>query len=83
MSEGGRIFTINYAPGGRYGSSQPWVAMGAAKSALETLVRYFAVTLAPRSITVNATSPGRIDDSVLNSLPDAVVTLVREHHQAG
>jgi NAD(P)-dependent dehydrogenase (short-subunit alcohol dehydrogenase family) len=83
MSDGGRILALTYAPGGRYGSWQPWVAMGAAKSALETLVRYFAVALAPRGITVNALSPGWIDDSVLNSLPDAVVKMVRDHHQSG
>ena len=43
--------------------------MGAAKSALESLARYFAVALAPRGITVNAVSPGWIEDSVLNTLP--------------
>ena len=43
MGNGGRIVAITYAPGGQYGSWQPWVAMGAAKSALEVLCRYFAV----------------------------------------
>jgi NAD(P)-dependent dehydrogenase (short-subunit alcohol dehydrogenase family) len=57
--------------------------MGAAKSALEVLVRYFAVALAPRGITVNALSPGWVDDSVLNTLPDPVVQMIREHHQNG
>lgn len=32
MGSGGRIVAITYAPGGRFGSWQPWVAMGAAKS---------------------------------------------------
>jgi len=72
MREGGRVIAITYAPGGRYGSWQSWVAMGAAKSALESLVRYFAVAVAPHGITVNALSPGWVDDSVLNTLPDAV-----------
>ncbi len=49
---------MTYAPGGRTGSWQPWVAMGAAKPALEVLCRYFAVALAPRQFTVNAISPG-------------------------
>ena len=37
MPDNGRIVAITYAPGGRYGSWQAWVGMGAAKSALETL----------------------------------------------
>lgn len=83
MPNGGRVIAITYAPGGVYGSWQSWVAMGAAKSALEVLVRYFAVALAPRGITVNAISPGWTDDSVLNTLPDAVVQMIRNHHQSG
>ena len=82
MPDGGRVIAITYAPGGRYGSWQSWVGMGAAKSALEVLCRYFAVALAPRGITVNALSPGWVDDSVLNTLPDAVVQMIREHHKA-
>jgi enoyl-[acyl-carrier protein] reductase III len=46
MHEGGRIIAITFAPGGRFGSWQPWVAMGAAKAAMEVLTRYFAVALA-------------------------------------
>ena len=83
MPDNGRIVAITYAPGGRYGSWQAWVGMGAAKSALETLCRYFAVTLAPRGITVNTISPGWIEDSVLNTLPDPVVQMIRDHHRNG
>lgn len=83
MKQGGRIIAITYAPGGRYGSWQPWVAMGAAKAAMEVLVRYFAVALADRGITVNSISPGWVDDSVLNSLPDAVQQAVRDWQQNG
>ena len=83
MPDGGRIIAITYSPGGKYGSWQSWVGMGAAKSALETLVRYFAVALAPRGITVNALSPGWTEDSVLNSLPDPVVQMIRDYHQSG
>lgn len=83
MSEGGRILAITYATGGRTGSLQPWVAMGAAKAALESLVRYYAVALAKRGITVNAISPGWTEDSVLNSLPAVVQTLQRNWHGAG
>ena len=83
MSMGGRIIAITYAPGGRYGSWQPWVAMGAAKTALDVLCRYFAVALAPRGITVNSISPGWTEDSVLNSLPDPVQKMIRDWNQAG
>ena len=69
--------------GRRYGSWQSWVAMGAAKSALEVLCRYFAVALAPRGITVNAISPGWVEDTVLNTLPDAVVQMIRDWHKGG
>src|SRR3989454_7668989 len=78
MSDGGRIVAITFAPGGRFGSWQPWVAMGAAKAAMESLVRYFAVALASRGITVNTISPGWIEDSVLNSLPAAVQQSIRD-----
>ena len=81
--DGGRIIAITYAPGGRFGSWQPWVAMGAAKSAMECLCRYFAVALARRKITVNAISPGWIEDSVLNTLPEAAQNLIRNWHQGG
>ena len=83
MSNGGRVIAISFAPGGRFGSWQPWVAMGAAKAAMEVLVRYFAVALAHRGITVNTISPGWVDDSVLNSLPEAFQTGVREWQERG
>jgi enoyl-[acyl-carrier protein] reductase III len=81
MPNGGRILAITFAPGGRTGSWQPWIAMGAAKAALETSVRYFAMALAARGITVNAVSPGLTEDSVLNSLPDEAVRLARDWHR--
>ena len=83
MPNHGRVIAITYAPGGKYGSWQPWVAMGAAKAGLEVLCRYFAVALAGRGITVNALSPGWVEDSVLNSLPEAVQKSVRDWHQGG
>jgi NAD(P)-dependent dehydrogenase (short-subunit alcohol dehydrogenase family) len=58
MPNGGRIIAITFAPGGRFGSWQPWVAMGAAKAAMEVLVRYFAVALDSHGITVNTIKPG-------------------------
>jgi enoyl-[acyl-carrier protein] reductase III len=58
--DGGRLIAVTYSPSGRTGSWQPWVGMGAAKAALDALVRYFAVALGPRGITVNGVSPGGI-----------------------
>ena len=83
MSKGGRILAITFAPGGRFGSWQPWVAMGAAKAAMEVLVRYFAVALARSGITVNTISPGWVEDSVLNSLPEAFQTGLRDWQERG
>ncbi len=79
----GRIIALTYAQGSRTGGLQPWVGMGSAKAAMECLVRYFAVALAKRGITVNAISPGWTEDSVLNSLPDQVQDLIRTWHQRG
>ena len=90
MPDGGRILAITYSPGGRTGSWQPWVAMGAAKAALDSLVRYFAVALAPRRITVNAISPGGvfgppnvIEGGVLRVLPVEVQEAIRVWHEGG
>jgi enoyl-[acyl-carrier protein] reductase III len=83
MGNGGRIFAITYAEGSRTGGLQPWVAMGSAKAALESLVRYFAVALAKRGITVNAISPGWTEDSVLNTLPQQAQDLIRNWHARG
>jgi len=83
MGGRGRIFAITYAAGSRTGGLQPWVGMGSAKAALESLVRYFAVALAKRGITVNAVSPGWTEDSVLNTLPTAAQELIRNWHVRG
>lgn len=83
MDDGSRIFAITYGEGSRTGSLQPWVGMGSAKAALETLIRYFAVMLAKRRITVNAISPGWTDDSVLNTLPMQVQDLMKKWHALG
>jgi NAD(P)-dependent dehydrogenase (short-subunit alcohol dehydrogenase family) len=83
MPDGGRILAITYATGSRTGGLQPWIAMGAAKAAMESAMRYLAVALAPRQITVNALSPTWTEDSVLNTLPIEAQDLIREWHQQG
>ena len=84
MPDGGRIVAVTYATGSRTGGLQPWVAMGAAKAAMEATMRYLAVALAPRRITVNAVSPSWTEDSVLTTLPTEVQELLRDwHHRTG
>jgi enoyl-[acyl-carrier protein] reductase III len=83
MPDGGRIIAISYSPSGRTGSWQPWVAMGAAKAALDSLARYFAVALGQRGITVNVISPGATDDSVVSRLPTEVFQAIRAWHESG
>src|SRR5207247_6544971 len=57
--------------------------IGAAKAALDALVRYFAVALGPRGITVNVISPGATDDSVVSRLPSEVFQAIRAWHESG
>jgi len=83
MPDGGRMIAISYSPSGRTGSWQPWVAMGAAKAALDALARYFAVALAKRGITVNVISPGATDDSVVSRLPTEVFSAIKAWHESG
>ena len=83
MRAGGRILAITYAQGSRTGGLQPWIGMGSAKAALESMVRYFAVAVAKRGITVNAISPGWTEDSVLNTLPTQAQELIRSWHERG
>jgi NAD(P)-dependent dehydrogenase (short-subunit alcohol dehydrogenase family) len=83
LQDRGRILAITYGAGSRTGGLLPWVGMGSAKAAMESLVRYLAVALASRGITVNAVSPGWVEDSVLNSLPEQAQTLIRDWHRAG
>jgi len=83
MRDSGRIFAITYAQGSRTGRLQPWVGMGCAKAAMESLVRYLAVALARRGITVNAISPSWTEDSVLNTLPAEAQELIRQWHSGG
>jgi enoyl-[acyl-carrier protein] reductase III len=63
MGDGGRIVAISGMDTHRYVAGHGVLA--AAKAALETLVKYLAVELGPRGVTVNAVNPGYVDtDSV-------------------
>jgi NAD(P)-dependent dehydrogenase (short-subunit alcohol dehydrogenase family) len=83
MPDGGRIIAISYSPSGLTGSWQPWVGMGAAKAALDSLARYFAVALAKRGITVNVISPGVTEDSVVGRLPTELFSAIKTWHESG
>jgi NAD(P)-dependent dehydrogenase (short-subunit alcohol dehydrogenase family) len=83
MPDGGRIIAISYSPSGLTGSWQPWVAMGAAKAAQDSLARYFAVALGRRGITVNVISPGATEDSVVGRLPTEVFQAIKTWHESG
>ena len=47
-----------------------YVLVGASKAALETVVRYLAVELAPRGIRVNAVSAGLVETGALEHFPN-------------
>jgi enoyl-[acyl-carrier protein] reductase III len=60
-------------------------AVGASKAALEALVRYLAVELAPQEIRVNAVSAGVVETDALDAFPnrEAMLELGRERTPAG
>lgn len=82
LRDKGRIIAMSYWPGSHLGGFLPYFAMGTNKAAVEAMCRYFAVTLAPRGIIVNAICPGITDDSIVNQLPalaqEAMVAWLRE-----
>jgi len=82
MARGGRIFALMRKVAGPvdYNRGLAWVF---GQGALESPVRYFAVALAKRGITVNAISPGWTEDSVLNTLPTQAQDPIRQWHSRG
>ncbi len=68
MGEGGKVIALSSTGGERvipnYG------IVGPSKAAMESLVRYLAVELKPRGITVNTVSGGFIDTDALRAFPD-------------
>ncbi len=66
--QGGKIIAVSSI--GSVTCLPGYAAVGASKSALESLVRYFARELAPRGINVNAVSGGPVETSALDFFPD-------------
>ncbi len=62
-----------------------YVLVGASKAALEALVRYLAVELAPRGIRVNAVSGGVVETDALDYFPnrEEMVAWARDKTPAG
>lgn len=69
---GGAMVAIS-SPGATRVLMNDYVVVGASKAALEALVRYLAIELAPKNIVVNAVSPGVVETDALQRF-----SLVRE-----
>ena len=80
---GGRIVALTSLGAQRVVANYGLV--GSSKAALEALVRYWAVELAPEGIIVNAVSPGMIPTDAVKSLtrPSALLDLVRQQTPTG
>jgi enoyl-[acyl-carrier protein] reductase III len=68
MRPGGSIIGISSLGAQRV--LKDYVLVGVSKAALEALVRYLAVELAPRDIRVNAVSAGLVETGALEYFPD-------------
>ena len=60
-----------------------YVLVGTSKAALESLVRYLAVELAPRGIRVNAVSGGVVETGALEHFPNREEMLARRRREPG
>jgi enoyl-[acyl-carrier protein] reductase III len=62
-----------------------YVLVGTSKAALESLVRYLAVELAPRGIRVNAVSGGVVETGALEHFPnrEQMLEMARSRTPAG
>ena len=65
--EGGSVIALSSLGSKRYIPN--YGAIGISKAALETLVRYLAVELAPKKIRVNAVSGGLVDTDAMRAFP--------------
>ncbi len=62
-----------------------YVLVGVSKAAIEALVRYLAVELAPKDVRVNAVTAGLVDTDALEHFPDrqAMLDFYRQRTPAG
>jgi enoyl-[acyl-carrier protein] reductase III len=83
MPEGSSIVAISSLGSTRVLAN--YVLVGTSKAALEALVRYLAVELAPRGIRVNAVSAGVVETEALNHFPnrEEMVAMAQERTPAG
>jgi enoyl-[acyl-carrier protein] reductase III len=68
MSEGSSVVGVSSLGSTRV--LENYVLVGASKAALEAVVRYLAVELAPRGIRVNAVSAGVVETAALEHFPN-------------
>jgi enoyl-[acyl-carrier protein] reductase III len=68
MTEGSSIVAVSSLGSTRV--LENYVLVGTSKAALESLVRYLSVELAPRGIRVNAVSAGVVDTEALDHFPN-------------
>jgi enoyl-[acyl-carrier protein] reductase III len=68
MPQGGSIVAVSSLGSTRV--LENYVLVGTSKAALESLVRYLAVELAPRGIRVNAVSAGVVETGALDHFPN-------------
>jgi enoyl-[acyl-carrier protein] reductase III len=83
MPAGASIVAISSLGSGRV--LENYTLIGVSKAALESLVRYLAVELAPRGIRANAVSAGVVETDALKHFPnrDDMVRMGRERTPAG
>lgn len=83
MQSGGRIIGLSYSQSGKTGGWQPWVGMGSAKAAMDSIGRYFAVALGRYGVTVNTVSPGMSNGGVMLQTPGEFQGAIKQWIESG
>ncbi len=83
LPAGGSIIALSSLGSNRV--LENYVLVGVSKAAIEALVRYLAVELAPRAVRVNAVSAGLVETGALDHFPERerMVKRFREQTPAG